>query len=842
MRTRSVVMAVAVWQLAAMAQAWVTPAEQSELRTWVAAQFATAAPVAPVAESGSLTILTHFDVVWRNCRVDCPLTLGTHEYRRGLFTHAPADVLVKLPGPAREFTASVGIDSNSQTRGGQGSVVFTVALDGGKEIFRSTTLHEGQPGVPVQVDLAGASEFHLQVNDAGDGIGCDQAVWVDAQATLADGRVVWIGDLPVLPGVDGQSEPAYTKDPPFSFKYGDAAFADLLPGWVQDSQTTTQLDDARSQHELTYRDPATGLEVRCVAVEYRDFPTIEWTLYFKNTGNQDSPILSDIQPLDTCFRRLGDDVYARFSRPGEFVLNHHTGSICAANDYQPHETILKPREVKQLTSSGGRGSNGEFPYFNIQWPGEGVIAVVGWPGQWRATFTRDEGAMLRVAAGQELTHFVLHPGEEVRTPLVVLQFWKGDRIDAQNTWRRWMIAHNVPRPAGQLHPMHLSGCSSHFFGEMVTADEASQVEFIDRYVAEKLPIDYWWMDAGWYVNASGWPNTGTWEVDTKRFPRGLRAITDHAHAQNMRTIVWFEPERVTPGTWLYETHPEWLLGRDGEQKLLDLGNSEAWRWLVDHTDQLLTDQGIDLYRQDFNMDPLDYWRNQDAPDRQGIAEIRHVTGYLAFWDELRRRHPGLLIDTCASGGRRNDLETLRRAVPLWRTDYILEPIGTQSCTYGISSWIPFHGTGVKEADAYLFRSMMTPYPNCLWDVRRTDLNYDELRRLVAQWQLLAPNYAGDFYPLTPYSLQRTDWMGWQFDRPEAGEGMVQVFRREGSIYRAADLVLRGLDRTARYTVTNLDVPDQPREMTGAELLDNGLPIEIASRPGAVVFTYRRVGG
>ncbi len=83
-----------------------------------------------------------------------------------------------------------------------------------------------------------------------------------------------------------------------------------------------------------------------------------------------------------------------------------------------------------------------------------------------------------------------------------------------------MIAHNVPRPGGQLCPMHLAGCSSHFFGEMVTADEASQIQFIDRYLEERIPLDYWWMDAGWYVNASGWPNTGTWEVDTNRFPRG----------------------------------------------------------------------------------------------------------------------------------------------------------------------------------------------------------------------------------------------------------------------------------------------------------------------------------
>lgn len=826
---------LALGLMSAAAQAAVAPDEMAEMRRWVDAKFKNPAPGAP---AGGLVVLEHYDHVWQNCRVDRPLTLGTRAYRRGLFTHAPSDVLVKLPGPGKTFTACAGVDTNSQTQGGNGSVIFGVAVGERQEAFLSPVTREGMAPLPVSVKLEGAAEFHLRVSDAGDGIACDQAIWVDAKVTLEGGEEIWIGDLPLL---DGQERPAYAPEPPFSFTYGGKSFADLLPGLVTDSQWA-QLDEARRRHELRYREPETGLEVRCVAVEYLDFPTVEWTLYFKNTGAADTPIIADIQALDAWFQRFSDELYARFARPGEFVLHHHTGSICAPNDYEPHAAVLRPNETKQIASSGGRGSNGEFPYFNIEWPGEGVIAVVGWPGQWLASFSRDEGGGLHVTAGQERTHFTLHPGEEVRTPLIVLQFWKGERVDAQNTWRRWMIAHNVPRPAGQLHPVHLAGCSSHFFGEMVTADEASQIEFIDRYLEEQIPLDYWWMDAGWYFNTSGWPNTGTWEVDTNRFPRGLRFITDHAHSKGLKTIVWFEPERVTPGTWLYDTHPEWLLGADGGTKLLDLGNPDAWQWLVEHVDALLTEQGIDLYRQDFNMDPLDYWRGADGPERQGITEIRHVTGYLAFWDELLRRRPGLRIDTCASGGRRNDLETLRRSVPLWRTDYILEPIGTQCCTYGISSWIPFHGTGVKEADAYRFRSMMTPYPNCLWDARRTDLDYDEFRRLTSQWKQIAPNYAGDFYPLTPYSLANDIWIGWQFDRPESGEGMVQVFRREGSIYRAAELALRGLDRAARYRITDLDEPGAACEMTGAELLDTGVPIEMGECPGSALVTYTRIDG
>ncbi len=833
MRIALMISVAAMGLIAPVGQAEESPAEMAEMRKWVAAKFEDAAPPEP---SGSLTILGHFDMVWRNCRVDRPLRLGASEYHSGLFAHAASHVLVKLPGPGKTFTARAGVDTNSQTRGGKGSVVFTFSVAGSKKAYKSPVLSEGMAPVPFNIDLGGASAFFLQVGDAGDGKSCDQAVWIDAQALLADGRVVRVGDLPI---VKGQKEAAYTEEPPFSFAYGGKSFAELLPSLAKDT-AVVQLDASRRRHELRYRDTETGLEVRCVAIEYLDFPTVEWTLYFKNTGAKDTPIISDIQALDTRFSRLANEVYARFARPGEFILHHHTGSICTQHDYEPHQSVLMAKETKQVTSVGGRGSNGAFPYFNIEWPGEGVIAAVGWPGQWRAAFTRDEGTGLRVAAGQELTHFTLRPGEEVRTPLVVLQFWKGDRVDAQNTWRRWMIAHNVPRPDGKLRATHLAGCSSHFFGEMVTADEASQFQFIDRYVEERIPIDYWWMDAGWYLNTSGWPNTGTWEVDTKRFPRGLRAITDHARAKGIETILWFEPERVTPGTWLYEEHPEWLLGKNGGTKLLDLGNPDAWTWLVEHVDKLLTDEGIDLYRQDFNMDPLGCWRGADAPDRQGITEIRHVTGYLAFWDELLRRRPGLRIDTCASGGRRNDLETLRRAVPLWRSDYIMEPIGTQGCTYGISSWIPFHGTGVKEPDLYLFRSMMTPYPNCLWDARRTDLDYDKLRRLISQWQQIAPNYAGDFYPLTAYSLDKDAWIGWQFDRPEAGEGMVQVFRREESIYRAADFVLRGLHRCARYRVTSLDAPDRPCEMTGGNLMGKGVPVKIASRPGSALLSYKRI--
>ena len=101
---------------------------------------------------------------------------------------------------------------------------------------------------------------------------------------------------------------------------------------------------------------------------------------------------------------------------------------------------------------------------------------------------------------------------------------------------------------------------------------------------------------------------------------------------------------------------------------MNLGNPNAWNWLVGHVDRYITELKLDVYRNDNDINPLDLWLAADSPDRRGVAEIRHVTGFLAFYDELLRRHPKLLIDNSCAGGRRNDIATLRRSVPLWKSD------------------------------------------------------------------------------------------------------------------------------------------------------------------------------
>jgi alpha-galactosidase len=636
---------------------------------------------------------------------------------------------------------------------------------------------------------------------------------------------------------------------PFSFLYDGKATSELLKTWQKKTETT-KLDNKRTQYTRFWTEIKTGLEVRCVALEYADFPLIEWTVYLKNTGINNTANLKNIQGLETVFKRNDE---------GEFILHYNTGDLCREYSYEPHRKQLDPGTVVRIAPIAGRSTSGSFPYSNIEMAAGGVILAVGWPGQWACSFTRDDNNELLIKAGQELTNLYLKPNEEIRTPLIVLMFWKGDdTIRANNLWRRWYMAHNIPKingkPPDPIAQIQL--CRSFNDGADVMQEQA------DIYDKAGIDIDVYWRDAGWYPCDMKWSKTGTWEVDAKRFPNGFKPVSDWIHSHGKKLIVWFEPERVSPGSQWYQEFPEWILKINPQDTvfrrepdpmqqiwvdneanrnqinsgdaLFNLGDEKARIFLTDYISNFITEQGIDYYRQDFNISPLKFWKNADLPDRQGMVENKYIVGLLRFWDELRARHPNILIDECSSGGRRNDLETMRRAVPLLRSDYQWHNTweGQQAQTYGISSWLPYYGSGVNSVDKYQVRSFYMPsfgFGNNQ-DMKKVKFFYDECRKV-------APMMLGDYYPLTPYTLQLDKWIAWQFDRPEQGEGMIQAFRRINCDSKIMTFRLSGLNPAARYEVTNFDLENSTK-ISGRELIERGVTIEINDKPGAAVITYK----
>jgi alpha-galactosidase len=626
--------------------------------------------------------------------------------------------------------------------------------------------------------------------------------------------------------------------PVVSFHYHGEASGVLLPTWQKSPLSSKALSDGRTQYRMTWTDPATGLEVRVEAVEYGDFPAVEWTAYLKNNGSQATPIIDGLRAIDTSFGMASP----------EAVLRTTQGDNFSPTSYKPFEFKLG-EEARSFHPVGGRPTNGAWPYYNIDFGSSGVLVALGWPGQWEAHFARDNG-FVRVSGGQEKTHLSLRPGEEIRTPLVALVFWKGENwISGQNLWRHWFVAHNIPRPNGKPPAQLAAICQGN------RQSIAEQKAFVDSYARQEDKVDYLWIDAGWYEGVepdwSAAKGLGTWKADPVRFPHGIREISDYAHAHGMKFVLWFEPERVYRGSYVWDNHPEWLLSWSGlglrkqNNRLLNLGDPAARAWITDTVSHFITEQGVDLYRQDFNVDPLEAWRNNDAADRQGMTENLYVQGYLAYWDALLEQHPGMLIDSCASGGRRNDLETLRRAVPLYRSDYEAPQFdppkpevfdGNQGQTYGLSLWVPYFGSGEYADDAYSARGQLCPAVGV--GTHADKPNWPAFHKQMTTYRKVADFFYGDYYPLTPYSTERTVWIAWEYVRPDQGDGMIEAFRREDCTSATTRLKLHHLNPDARYDFTDVD-SGQTTRLTGTEAMTEGLSLGAAAPRTGLILTFRQ---
>jgi alpha-galactosidase len=660
---------------------------------------------------------------------------------------------------------------------------------------------------------------------------------------------------------------------PFSFAYDRQGSSVLLNAWSKKIESA-QLDGGRTEYTVRWTDAKTGLQVWVNALEFANSPVVEWTAYFKNAGQGDSPILEYVQALDVSFAVAGQGIPTILYSKGCGVMD----------TYALQKKPLNQLESFQISSVSGGKTVETIPFFDIQTAGRGLIGALGWPGTWEINFSRPTEAAIAVSAGMGGIHLSLHPGEEIRTPEVLLLPWEGDDVDAHNLLRSHILKYHTPHYDGKpaVLPVSFTG-----WGGMKTS---TSLHLIDQISQEKIGFENFWMDAGWYgtdrpveefqvFGREDWfLHAGNWRVNRVPHPDGgLRPISDAAHAKGMKFLLWFEPERAVVGTPLTLEHPDWFIGEvtthfEGSTerplvkfRMFDFGNPTARESMLDSISKLIDEQGIDIYRQDCNFALAPFWTQNDSADRQGITQIHYAVGLLEFWDGLRKRHPQLMLDIV----QRGDLETISRAVDLSRADYPVspdaDPVGAQVSTEGLAYWRPHFGTimQIRPSDTYHFRSGFAPglgfalfngagYPNQVGKFIPDDFPYDWMRSMVAELKLVRPYYYGDYYPLLPCSLNSDcstdpgkersaafEWAAWQYNRPAQGDGMIQVFRRDENAEASKNLVLRGLDPAASYEVTNLDT-NMPQKISGKDLMERGARVEITAKRGSATILYKKI--
>jgi len=634
---------------------------------------------------------------------------------------------------------------------------------------------------------------------------------------------------------------AVNKIPPFSFNFAGRNSKTFLTKWKYQAERRESSNFSTNEIVYTYSAPNNRLAVKCFVTWYDDFPAVEWVLKFSNPSSRNSPLLDTVNAVHHLFSH---------DKSGPFILHHANGCNTLRNDFQPFDRELKIGNSVYMTPDGGRSSGGPmaFPFFNIENPGgDGVMVAIGWTGKWYAEVRQEDEQSASLKAGMEKMRLYLLPQEEIRTPRICLLFWKGnDRMAGHNQFRRFVLAHHTRKIDGKPNPLPLAA----FLGrggpapcnEFACTTESPAIAWIFRHRQFNILPEVFWLDAGWYACQGDWHNTGSWCANRDNFPNGLKPVSDAVHQAGAKFLVWFEPERVRDGTELAIEHPHWLIERPNVvNKLLNLGNKEAVHWLIDRVSTLIEKEGIDIYRQDFNMDPLPYWQQADAPQRTGIAEIRHIEGLYAFWDALLARFPGLIIDNCASGGRRIDLETISRSSPFWRTDFhgYDYPNGCQDNTYALNFYLPLHGTANMVRSQYFFRSNLSSSLVLDWEINSKDCSQAEMQEYIHDFKRLRPFYSGDFYPLTGKNslLKDNTWLAYQLNRPEQGDGIVLAFRREGNRDESIRIQLGGMEENAGYTVFYEDYGLKENK-TGSELL-SGIDIYIPTNPGSLLISYQK---
>jgi alpha-galactosidase len=639
-----------------------------------------------------------------------------------------------------------------------------------------------------------------------------------------------------------------SKRPPFSFVYGGRKSSGLIGNWKRTFRERA-VDATKTLRTVTWDDPDTGLQVRAELTIYLDTPSVDWTLFFTNRGTKDSPVLEQVKALDA--------VVASARPETKVILHRLKGGWNAVDAWLPFDEPLPPGGQIGFAPAGGRSSI-VSPFFNLDWSSGGVITAVGWSGQWAASVRRPQDGKLTIQAEMEKVHLILRPGETVRTPRILQLYWSGDdHFDSYNLFRNVMFAHIMVRIDGKLVVPPIAQMSTSFY-ELNDSNEQNVLAHLES--TKGLGFDTFWLDAYWH-GPSGFPSSqGNYgfpieRVEPKdRFPHGIHAIGDAVEKAGFKFLLWFEPERVAAGTLLAKEHPEWVISPAGDGSgLFNLGNPEARKFMTGYLNAAVKAYKVACLRFDYNIDPLPFWRFIDSkdPNRAGMAEIRYMEGLYQMWDDIRMANPRLYIDNCASGGLRIDLETMSRAIPLWRSDntcdmldhkpetVVFAALKNQVMSAGLNRYVPFSTVGQMGSTPYLFRSGFNAGIDFAEDIRPKNFPRGQLKQAIAEGKRLRKYYFGDFYPLSPVTTSPADWCVMQYHRPREQDGMVVAFRRPESPKADFPAALRGIDPAADYEVIQSIgySPSPPQRLRGQAL--KSLALRVEQRPGSVVIEYRK---
>lgn len=198
------------------------------------------------------------------------------------------------------------------------------------------------------------------------------------------------------------------------------------------------------------------------------------------------------------------------------------------------------------------------------------------------------------------------------------------------------------------------------WGRPTAAEEYPLVD-----AAAEAGCEYFCIDAGWYADGDWWDSVGEWEESRKRFPEGVKKVTDYIRSKGLIPGVWLEPEvmgircdlaKKLPDDWFFVRHGKRVYDRSRFQ--LDYRNPAVRAHMDEVVDRLVSEYGVGYIKTDYNIEPG--IGTELSADSVGEGMLEHERAYISWLDGLFKRHPELIIENCSSGGLRMDYGMLSR--------------------------------------------------------------------------------------------------------------------------------------------------------------------------------------
>jgi len=365
---------------------------------------------------------------------------------------------------------------------------------------------------------------------------------------------------------------------------------------------------------------------------------------------------------------------------------------------------------------------------------------LAWSGDHRHRVERIGDGQTVIAAG-ELLHageVVLGPGETYATP-ELLAAHSTEGLDGVSARFHRMLRARPTHPATP-RPVVLNTWEAVYFrhdlDELTRLAETAAAVGVERFV----------LDDGWFRGRrDDRAGLGDWVVDADVWPQGLGPLIERVEALGMRFGLWVEPEMVNEDSEVARAHPDWISGPAGRrslewrhQQVLDLVNPGAFDHVLGQLDALLTEYpGIAFLKWDQNRDQTELGSGGRASTRaQTLAAYR-------LFDELKRRHPEVEIESCSSGGARVDLGVLARTDRVWASD-TNDALERQLIQRGTQALVPpelvgahvgpphSHTTGRTQDLSFRAITALVGHFGIEWDIlRASDDERAELSQAIA---------------------------------------------------------------------------------------------------------------